>query len=115
MEPSVKQRFEPIPAQDSGAITEGAYRYLLWRTWDASRPCALWILLNPSLADAQTDDHTLRRCKAFSASWQFGGLEVVNLFAFRTPYPRDLHRATDPVGEDNDNHIAAAIKRATCI
>ena len=74
MGPPVKAHFAPVPAQDNGAIIEGAYRYLLWRTWDASLPHALWILLNPSMADERIDDPTLRRCKAFSASWRFGGL-----------------------------------------
>ena len=105
----------PIPAQVDGAIIEGAYRYLLWRTWDVSRPRALWILLNPSMADGRIDDRTLRRCKAFTASWRFGGLEIVNLFALRTPYPRDLYQAANPVGEENDQYIIAAVRRATSI
>jgi hypothetical protein len=115
MEPTVNERLAPIPTQDNGAIIEGAYRYLLWRTWDTSLPRALWILLNPSVADERIDDPTLRRCKGFSASWRFGGLEMVNLFALRTPYPRDLYQAADPVGAANDRHIIAAAKRATCI
>jgi hypothetical protein len=115
MEPLVKAHLAPIPTQDSGAIIEGVYRYLLWRTCDAALPRALWILLNPSMADDRIDYLTLRRCKGFSASWRFGGLEIVNLFAFRTSYPRDLYQATDPVGASNDQHIIAAAKRATCI
>jgi hypothetical protein len=115
MEAPVKAQLAHIPAQDNGAIIEGAYRYLLWRTWDASLPRALWILLNPSAAGERIDDPTLRRCTAFSASWRFGGLEIVNLFAFRTPYPRDLYQAADPVGANNDRRIIAAARRATCI
>jgi len=108
MKPPVNEHLAPIPTQDNGAFIEGAYRYLLWRTWDATLPRALWILLNPSMADERIDDPTLRRCKGFSASWRFGGLEIANLFALRTPYPRDLYQATD-------RHIIAAAKRATCI
>jgi hypothetical protein len=115
MEPPVNERFAPIPTQDSGAIIEGAHRYLLWRIWDASLPRALWILLNPSMADERIDDPTLRRCTAFSASWRFGGLEMVNLFALRTPHPRNLYRAADPMGAANDRHIIAADRRATRI
>jgi hypothetical protein len=113
--PPVEDHFAPVPAQDNGATIEGAYRYLLWRTWDASRPHALWILLNPSMADERIDDPTLRHCKAFTTSWRFGGLEIVNLFALRTPYPRDLYQAANPVGEENDQYIIAAVRRATCI
>jgi hypothetical protein len=115
MEPTARNSLVPIPAQNDGAIIEGAYRYLLWRTWDASRPRALWILLNPSVADARLDDRTLGRCKAYSANWQFGGLEIVNLFAFRTPHPHDLFQEADPVGQDNDQYLAAAARRATDI
>jgi hypothetical protein len=115
MESPVSKHLAPIPAQDSGAIIEGAYRYLLWRIWDRSLPRALRILLNPSMADERIDDRTLRRCKAFSASWRFGGLEIVNLFALRAPYPRNLCQFTYPVGEENDQHISAAARRATCI
>jgi hypothetical protein len=115
MEPPVNEHLALVPAQDKGAIIEGAYRYCLWRTWDASLPRALWILLNPSTADERIDDSTLRRCKAFSASWRFGGLEIVNLFALRTPYPHDLYLVADPVGSANDRHIIAAARRATCI
>jgi hypothetical protein len=115
MESPYLSHLAPISTQDNGAIIEGRYRYLLWRTWDASLPRALWILLNPSVADKQVNDPTLRRCKGFSASWRFGGLEIVNLFALRTPYPRDLYQAADPVGEENDRRIIAAVRRATRI
>jgi hypothetical protein len=115
MESPGEDHLTPLPAEDNGAVIDGGYRYLLWRTWDASRPRALWILLNPSMADERIDDRTLRRCKGFSASWQFGGLEIVNLFALRTPYPRDLYQATDPVGEKNDGYIIAVARRASHI
>ncbi len=51
--------------QGNGAILSGRYRYLLWRTWDETCPRLLWVLLNPSKADEQTDDPTLRRCSRF--------------------------------------------------
>ncbi len=87
----------------------------MWRTWDETRPRLLWVLLNPSMADEQTDDPTLRRCIRFSREWQYGGLEVVNLFAFRTPHPHDLHRAADPVGSKNDRYLAEVAARAAGI
>jgi hypothetical protein len=101
--------------QGNGAILSGRYRYLLWRTWDETRPRLLWVLLNPNTADEQTDDPTLRRCIRFSREWQYGGLEIVNLFAFRTPHPHDLHRAADPIGSENDQYLATAAARAAGI
>jgi hypothetical protein len=47
-------------------------------------------MLNPSRADADTDDPTLRRCLAIAGRAGAGRLEVVNLFTFRTPSPADL-------------------------
>src|SRR4028119_2392792 len=83
------------------------YRYALWRTWDAARPPVAFVLLNPSTADARRDDPTIRRCANFARTWGFGGLEVVNLFAFRATHPTDLKCAADPVGPQNDVHLHA--------
>ena len=71
-----------------------------------------FVLLNPSTADAEQNDPTLRRCIGFARHWGFGTLEVVNLFAYRTPHPAALRLARDPVGPDNDRHLLAALGRA---
>jgi hypothetical protein len=94
----------------------GRYRYRLWRTWDASRAPALWIMLNPSTADATRDDLTLAKCQGFARQWQAGGVVVVNLFAWRATSPAELaaqHAAgVDVVGPDNDAHVREAISAA---
>lgn len=67
------------------------YRYTLTRLWDDEaqrRVC--WIMLNPSTADADQDDATIRRCTAFSTSWGYGSLIVVNLWPLRATNPNDL-------------------------
>jgi len=97
---------------DAGAIIVGSYRYHLWRNWDRSRPRLLWVMLNPSTADATCDDPTLKRCIAFSKRWGFGGLEVVNLFAYRATVPEELYRADDPIGGWNDCYLISAAKHA---
>lgn len=66
-------------------------------------------MLNPSTADATVNDPTITRCMNLAASHGFGGLEVVNLFAFRSTRPRDLWQAGDPVGLHNDEHIKRAL------
>ncbi len=88
------------------------YRYLLRRRIGGSRKRALFVMLNPSTADETRDDPTIRRCIGFARRWGFGALEVVNLFALRTPYPRALRQHADPVGARNDCHIRAALRRA---
>lgn len=78
----------------AASISEcGTYRWTLQRRWAAGeRVC--WIMLNPSTADAERDDPTVLRCMAFSRSWGYGGLIVVNLYPFRSSKPaeRGVHR-----------------------
>ncbi len=83
----------------------GRYRYWLSREWDNDLPVACWIMLNPSTADATKDDPTIRRCVSFARSWSCGGIVVVNLFALRATDPKELRKATDPVGPHNDEHL----------
>ena len=61
---------------------------------------------NPSTADATVDDPTVRRMVGYAQGWGYGGLKVANLFAFRATRPSLMMSAADPVGPDNDMHIA---------
>lgn len=93
----------------------GMYRYHLRRDWSVAPP-VVWIMLNPSTADAEQDDPTIRRCMSFARAWWYGGIEVVNLFALRSSNPRDLidsHEAgIDVVGPDNDEILARVFRGA---
>jgi hypothetical protein len=90
----------------SAVISEDVrYRYRLDRRWGPG-PRVVWLMLNPSTADAEQDDATIRRIRAFSQGWGFSALTVVNLYAWRTTDPAGLWTAADPVGPDNDRHIA---------
>lgn len=83
-----------------------AFRYALTRTWGEGRTVA-WVMLNPSTADAFTDDATIRRCRNFSrAAGAFGGLIVVNLFALRATSPAEMRAHPDPVGPRNNDVLA---------
>lgn len=87
----------------AGAILSpcGTYRYTLDRVWDASLPTALYIMLNPSTADAGEDDPTVRRCISFAKREGCGGLTVVNLYALRSTDPTALRSHLAPVGAKN--------------
>jgi hypothetical protein len=85
----------------------GAYRYTLTRRWANDGPTATFIMLNPSTADAEQDDPTIRRCLGFAKALGCGRLIVGNLYAYRATKPADLWLAADPVGPDNDATLAA--------
>ena len=90
----------------------GRYRYSLSRLWDHHRPVATFIMLNPSTADAVGDDATIRKCMGFAHRWGMGGVLVGNLFAVRATDPRDLLKADDPVGPDNELHLERICREA---
>lgn len=84
------------------------YRYALWREVSGlfNEGCVLFVMLNPSTADATVDDPTIRRCIGFAESWGYGRLAVANLYAWRATDPAELHPTEDPVGPLNDHWIA---------
>lgn len=84
------------------------YRYMLTRTWGAAAP-AVFVMLNPSTADAFVPDPTVRRCQSFARAWGAGGLVVLNAFGLRSTDPAALRSHPDPVGPDNDAAIAAVL------
>jgi hypothetical protein len=91
-----------LPLEDNAVISPcGLYRYVLTRQVGPGVRAATFIMLNPSTADATTDDHTIRKCIGFARRWGCGKLTVLNLFAFRATKPADMKKATDPVGPEN--------------
>lgn len=78
------------------------YRYELRRVWDEQKPLVLFICLNPSTADEQTEDNTSRVCINYAKRWDYGGLLMGNLFAYRSTDPKVLRFVADPVGKEND-------------
>lgn len=94
---------------------DGVYRWSLSRRWSDPMPhlmpvLDLWIMLNPSTADAEKDDRTIGRCVDFSRRWGADGLRVVNLFALRSTDPAALLTHPDPVGPKNDQMIALMVR-----
>jgi len=62
-------------------------------------------MLNPSTADENEDDPTIRRCIGFAKQWGYGGICVANLYAYRATDKTALSKVTDPVGQDNRWYI----------
>lgn len=92
--------------QDAKISPCGRYRYRLSRVWDIHNPALVWCMLNPSTADGNADDATIRRVVGFSGLWGYGGVVIVNLFAFRATDPRKLKQNVDIVGPLNDEYIS---------
>lgn len=88
------------------------YRYMLTRQWDATLPYVCFIGLNPSTADENLDDPTIRRCIAFAKRWGYGGIIMINLFAYRATDPRDMKKQLYPHGSENNRWIKEAGKEA---
>lgn len=118
----------------------GKYRYKLWREWrgthDPKHWCwfgvkdgcgdeigeplsVLFVMLNPSTADGETDDATIRKCVGFAKLWNYERMEVVNLFAYRTTSPRDLFAAkadgVDIIGRENQECVQEMVADAGMI
>lgn len=98
---------------DAVLSDDGTYRYRLTRIWEEGVHRVTFVMLNPSTADANVDDPTIRRCIGFARSWGYGGLNVVNLYALRATDPRDLWRHRDPVGPKNDYWLGLALKHSS--
>lgn len=96
-------------AQFDGSRT---YRYLLRRAWAEELPRLTFVMLNPSTADEAVEDATIRRCIGFAKREGAGRLDVVNLFAYRSTFPRELARAAEPVGTENDDFLETALHGA---
>lgn len=88
------------------------YRYELVRIWDASLPLLSVCMVNPSTADHTKNDPTIVKVMEFARRMGYGGVIVINLFAFRATDVDELKTALDPVGPLNDHYQVCAIIRS---
>ncbi len=95
------------PIQKHAMISPcGTYRYRLERFWGPEHALP-FVMLNPSTADADIDDPTIRRCMGFARREGAGGIIVVNLFAFRATDPKNLPDGAARVGPENEFYLHA--------
>jgi len=90
------------------------YRYVLDRKFldTESNRIAIFVLLNPSQADENVGDPTVRRCMAYARRWNCSGLTVLNIFALRSTDPKALYTHHEPIGSENDYYIGRTIRQA---
>jgi hypothetical protein len=122
----VRMSGETVFAEDTHASPDGCRgtavlsadrtrRYLLTRRWDDG-PLMAWVMLNPSTADARTDDATVTRCVRRARDFgTFGGIAAVNLFSLRATDPRALRACPEPVGPANDPFVIRTCRTAVLV
>lgn len=96
---------------------------IIWQSLVSGRPptdleIAVFLMLNPSDADAFKPDPTVGECVKFTRRWGHDITWVVNEHAFRSPYPSDLKkRSCGMRGDDatNDEAIMLACSMGTVV
>lgn len=86
------------------------HRYMLWRIFDPNLPLLAVLMLNPSKATHLEGDRTIsilmRRCKEMG----YGGILVINCFAWRATKPADMKLVGEAaIGPDNDLVISTVL------
>lgn len=106
-----------IGMMKSAVLSEcGRYRYSLTRRWELAKPVLVVVMLNPSTADASQDDPTIRKVMGFARARNYGGITVVNLFAWRSTDPNQLPGdEAMAVGEINDVTIRTVAEGRTVL
>ena len=79
----------------------GKYRFVLARAWDLNKPRIMFIGLNPSTANAEKDDPTIRRVKTIAKNLGYGGVFMLNCFPYVSTDPTYL----DDFGKDEENEM----------
>ncbi len=88
------------------------YRYYLYRAWDKSKPLYTFIGMNPSKADEQFDDPTVRRCINFARREGAGKFVMLNVLGYRSTDASAVKKVQDPNGAENDQWIKAEVEKA---
>jgi len=103
-----------FPGSPAVFSTDRRYRYVLWRIWDPNLRYLAVIGLNPSTADETKDDPTVAKLQRLARKWGYGGLCMLNLFAWRDTDPKKMKQAQSPTGQENDFWILQCIRDLRC-
>lgn len=91
------------------AVIVDCYRYELRRIWNDDLPILVVCMLNPSKADHEIEDPTMLALIWFGKLWGYGGLLIVNFYAYRSSSPAEMFAAAAPIGVDNERYVHAAV------
>lgn len=101
---------------EKGAVMSecGKYRYQLWRIWDESKPLLLWVMLNPSTADANENDATINKLIRITTKLGYGGFYVGNLYPYRATDPKELKRVGFEFASRTENWQHLRVMHSKC-
>lgn len=119
--PPEKRTLPLIARRDAVLSPCGVYRYTLERefgNYEDGTPYAgagaiMFVMLNPSTADASQDDPTIRRCLGFAHRFNFRELLVANVYSFRATDPSELWTTHHKLrGPEHEYYFAGLAFRA---
>ena len=79
------------------------YRFALWRIWDKSKPLVMFIGLNPSTANEDTDDPTIQSVIRIAKNNGYGGIYMMNCFSYISTDPDKLYDCSGWI--ENEKHL----------
>lgn len=91
------------------------YRFQLIRQLERESPDAArvsargtigWILCNPSTADAEVDDQTVKKCWRYTLAWGYGSMMFVNVNPYRSTNPKLQRTPPENILVANDSWLA---------
>lgn len=118
VQPYSRQKSEKLSVLKDAKISPcGKHRYWLTRIWGADTDLLVWLMLNPSRADAKVDDPTIRKCMGFARLYGYGGVVAVNMFSIRETHPKNLIGLPEASlnGPDSDHWLRYWTQHATVV
>ena len=109
--PALTAVFERAAMTETSFSNDRKYRFMLVRKLGAGSRTITWCMLNPSTADENDHDSTIRRCMDFSKRWGFDKMIVVNLSPLVETDSSKL-KSVGPLPEDIRERNETAIKQA---
>lgn len=91
------------------------YRYSLTKIWDEGKPKAVFIGINPSDATEIIMDKTVMNLMNHLITNNYGSVEIVNLFAYRSKNQDNLKYGSEEQEKFNLEFVKNALKDASII
>ena len=105
-------RLPSWPAVDDAEFSgDGLHRLWLSRRVADDGPVGVVLGLNPSKADAKTDDHTITKLRVFTKRWGWSGFWMINLFTCIETHSWKL-KQRHPRGDLLHEHAESVLRHA---